>query len=250
MAALSRISATGLTVAAIATVSAGLTAAAGTPAAHQGYATRVAAPAGGVRCAPAWRAVPVPDPGVSNVLFGVGALTGRDVWAVGSQTKDGTAFTTLVDHFDGTRWRVVPSPNTARDENDLFGFIGAGGSFSHGFSASGTYRIRASESGGTPTSPAAAPATIAVSPDISQAAPARATVRWALSAAAPGFVFDVQVRRPGTARFVNWKTGTRLVTATFTADRGAGTYAFRARVRRVHGAGTTGYSPPVAIHLR
>jgi len=162
MAALSRISATGLTVAAIATVTAGLTAAAGTPAAHQGYATRVAAPAGGVRCAPAWRAVPVPDPGVSNVLFGAGALTGRDVWAVGS----------------------------------------------------------------------------------------RATVRWALSAAAPGFVFDVQVRRPGTARFVNWKTGTRLVTATFTADRGAGTYAFRARVRRVHGAGTTGYSPPVAIHLR
>jgi hypothetical protein len=75
-------------------------------------------------------------------------------------------------------------------------------------------------------------------------------VGWALTAAAPPFVFDVQVRRPGTARFVDWKTGTRLVAATFTADRGAGTYAFRARVRRIDGAGATGYSPPVAIHLR
>ena len=121
MAALSRISATGLTVAAITTVTAGLTTAAGTPAAQQAYAARAAAPAGSGQCAPAWRAVPAPDPGVSNVLFGVGALSGRDVWAVGSQTKDGTTLTTLVDHFDATGWRVVPSPNTAREENDLFG---------------------------------------------------------------------------------------------------------------------------------
>jgi hypothetical protein len=589
MAPLPRIPTTGLTAAAIATVTAGLTAAAGTsasaPPVHLAYATPVAALAGSGRCAPAWRAVPAPDPGLANVLFGAGAASGRDVWAVGSQTKDGRTLITLADHFDGTRWRVVPSPNTVRGENDLFGvaalaandvwavgrtgtpfvtrtrpliehyngtswkivkapqlagdtdlsavlgfaandvwaagistppgsprhalmlhwngsrwsvahlppdpgvnnylfalgasgprdlwtvganfhgagepttihwdghawtrvpattsipsaafysvaatarsdawaggtggvyqndkaimahwtgtvwsyarfpqlgkgfgnkgqgpvnqvdglagsspgdvwaageymswpkpyhhgpltefmahwdgtswqawpgranrlshqvialangpvwsvgeqdsrggfhsaidrvcpvavngqvftpehsslalgeiaawkivntkapvsirdttglirsgFIDPGGSFTYGFNASGTYRIRASEGGGsTATSPAAAPATIAVSPEIHQAGPARATVSWALSAAVPQFLFDVQIRRPGTARFVAWKTGTRLTTATFTADRGAGTYAFRARVRRVDGAGATGYSPPVTIHLR
>ena len=75
----------------------------------------------GGRCAPAWRAVPAPNPGVSNVLYAVDALSGKEVWAVGAQTNDGATFATLVDHFDGTRWRIVRSPNAASDQNVLFG---------------------------------------------------------------------------------------------------------------------------------
>ena len=71
MAALSRISATGLTVAAITTVTAGLTTAAGTPAAQQAYAARAAAPAGSGQCAPAWRAVPGVSPGWSQAMVDV-----------------------------------------------------------------------------------------------------------------------------------------------------------------------------------
>jgi hypothetical protein len=71
-------------------------------------------------CAPVWQAVPAPDPGVSNALFGVDGRSPRDVWAVGSQTADGTTFETLVDHFDGTAWSMVPSPNAVDGENVLF----------------------------------------------------------------------------------------------------------------------------------
>jgi hypothetical protein len=213
-------------------------------------------------------------PGRANRLsHQVTALANGPVWSVGEQDSR-SGFHSAIDRIcpvavngqkftpehssvalgEFTAWKIMSAtaPVSIRDTTGLIrsGFISAGGSFTYRFNASGTYQIRASEGGGRSASPAAAPATIAVSPEISQASPARATVRWALSAAAPPFVFDVQVRRPGTARFVDWKTGTRLVTATFTADHGAGTYAFRALVRRAGSAGATGYSPPVAIHLR
>jgi len=199
------------------------------------------------------------------------ALANGPVWSVGEQDS-GSGFHSAIDRIcpvavndreftpehssvalgEVAAWKIVSAqvPVSIRDTTGLIrsGFTGAGGSFTYGFTASGTYRIHASE--GAVASPAAAPATIAVSPGISAAGQAQAAVRWALSAAAPQFVFDVQIRRPGAARFVNWKTGTRLAAATFTADRGAGTYAFRALVRRADGAGATGYSPSVGIHLR
>jgi hypothetical protein len=213
-------------------------------------------------------------PGRANRLsHQVTTLANGSMWSVGEQDNS-TGFHSAIDRIcpvavndqrfmpehssvalgETAAWRIVSTdaPVSIRDTTGLIrsGFTGTGGSFTYGFSASGTYRIRASERGGASTSPAAAPATIAVSPEIRPAGPARATVSWALSAAAPRFVFDVQIRRPGTARFVGWKTGTRLIDAAFTADRGAGTYAFRARVRRADGAGATGYSPAVTIHLR
>lgn len=201
------------------------------------------------------------------------ALANGPVWSVGEQDS-GSGFHSAIDRIcpvavndqeftpehssvalgETAAWRIVSAaaPVSIRDTTGLIrsGFTGAGGSLTYGFSASGTYLIHAAGGGGTATSSAAAPATTAVSPEIQPAGAARATVRWALSAAASRFVFDVQIRRPGTTRFVGWKTGTRLAAATFTADRGAGAYAFRARVRRIGGAGATGYSPPVAIHLR
>jgi hypothetical protein len=44
--------------------------------------------------------------GRSSVLNGVVAVGANDVWAVGD-TLDGA---TLVEHWDGTAWSVVPSP--------------------------------------------------------------------------------------------------------------------------------------------
>ena len=202
----------------------------------------------------------------------IAALANGPVWSVGEQDSGG-GFHSAIDRIcpvavndqqftpehssvalgETAAWKILSAdaPVSIRDTTGMIrsGFTDAGGSFTHLFNASGTYRIRACEGGGTSTSRAAALATIAISLAIHPAGPARATVRWALSAATPRFVFDVQIRRPGMAGFVDWKTGTRVATAPFTADRGAGTYAFRARVRRVNGAGATGYSPAVTIHL-
>jgi hypothetical protein len=53
--------------------------------------------------------------GGENELNAVLALAPNDVWAVGFSTPDAppqqSATLTLIEHFDGTSWTVVPSPN-------------------------------------------------------------------------------------------------------------------------------------------
>jgi hypothetical protein len=60
-----------------------------------------------------WSIVPSPNPSSLpyNYLYGVTALASNNVWAVGSYAVSGTSPRTLVIHWDGTSWSVVPSPN-------------------------------------------------------------------------------------------------------------------------------------------
>ena len=62
-----------------------------------------------------WSIVPSPSPGQElNRLWAVSAGPSNDVWAVGDySTKNGRAFRTLIEHWDGTSWSVVPSPSPA-----------------------------------------------------------------------------------------------------------------------------------------
>ncbi|WP_026422130.1 hypothetical protein [Actinokineospora inagensis] len=46
----------------------------------------------------------------SGFLNGVAALSATDAWAVGTTYTGGTQ-RTLIEHFNGTNWTVVPSPN-------------------------------------------------------------------------------------------------------------------------------------------
>jgi hypothetical protein len=74
-----------------------------------------------------WTVVPSPDPArARDLLFAVKAVGPNDVWADGyrEDTADGT-FSTLVEHWDGRRWSVVPSPNPAPNGNELFGIAGS-----------------------------------------------------------------------------------------------------------------------------
>src|SRR6266568_4010065 len=57
----------------------------------------------------------------ANELHGVSAAADNDAWAVGTVYADNT-FTkskTLIEHWDGTRWSVVKSPNTSASINIL-----------------------------------------------------------------------------------------------------------------------------------
>jgi hypothetical protein len=62
-----------------------------------------------------WTSVGTPNVGTgNNHLNGVLALAPNNVWAVGLSTPTGaqqSATLTLIEHFDGTGWSVVPSPN-------------------------------------------------------------------------------------------------------------------------------------------
>ncbi len=73
---------------------------------------------------------------------------------------------------------------------------------------------------------------------------------WASGAPPAGYVFDVQVRRPGQATFIAWSTGTSLASQTFTADAGPGSYAFRARLRNVSNGSAARYSVPRRIAVQ
>jgi hypothetical protein len=64
----------------------------------------------------AWSIVPSPNPAgsSSNSLTGIGAIAANDIWAVGSSgSVSGTNVVTrtLVEHWNGSSWTIVASPN-------------------------------------------------------------------------------------------------------------------------------------------
>jgi hypothetical protein len=73
----------------------------------------------------AWTTVPTPNANVLNKLNAVTAVASNSVWAVGSSIKsttDGVSqYRTLIEHYDGSRWSVVPSPNVGAASNELTG---------------------------------------------------------------------------------------------------------------------------------
>ena len=61
----------------------------------------------------AWSVAPSPSvPGVTTALTAVSAHTRDDVWAVGTVTSGAAAIAqTLIEHWNGQQWSIVPSPN-------------------------------------------------------------------------------------------------------------------------------------------
>lgn len=72
-------------------------------------------------------------------------------------------------------------------------------------------------------------------------------VTWATAAPPSGFVYDVQIRRPGTSGWKIWRKSQTISTTSFVQDRGTGTYSFRARVRKLADATHSGWSPVASI---
>ena len=55
-------------------------------------------------------------------LRGVSAISSTDAWAVGGLARPRSAdFSTLVMHWNGVKWSVVPSPNSGTGSNELIG---------------------------------------------------------------------------------------------------------------------------------
>lgn len=71
-----------------------------------------------------WSVVPSPNGGTldrnNNLLEGVAAVSTNDVWAVGYYTSDTNGVQTLVLHWDGVEWAIVPSPNATTHGNYLY----------------------------------------------------------------------------------------------------------------------------------
>jgi len=61
--------------------------------------------------------LPTPNVGFgANVLTSIAGTTESDVWAVGRSGENGV-IQTLIEHFDGSSWSVVPSPGDPHHKN-------------------------------------------------------------------------------------------------------------------------------------
>src|SRR5205085_2186818 len=66
-----------------------------------------------------WSIVSSPSVGAySNVLAGVAAVSGSDVWAVGTSANDSGHSQTLTLHWNGGDWNVVGSANVLNSVSD------------------------------------------------------------------------------------------------------------------------------------
>ncbi len=80
-----------------------------------------AAPAGAASSG--WQVAPAPAGGSGAALAATSFVSDADGWAVGFGT--GSTLNTLVQHWDGTRWRSVPSPAFAHSAEALTGVSAA-----------------------------------------------------------------------------------------------------------------------------
>lgn len=75
-----------------------------------------------------WRRVPSPNPsgtGGASILDAVSATSARNIWAVGDYKRH--RYHTLVLHWNGSRWRQVPSPTLgSKHESLLMGVVAIG----------------------------------------------------------------------------------------------------------------------------
>jgi hypothetical protein len=74
------------------------------------------------QCSTAWQQVPTPNPDPrGDLLSAVAAVTPNDVWAVGGAggTYGGQLKTTLIEHWDGSRWQAIDSPEAGTHTNEL-----------------------------------------------------------------------------------------------------------------------------------
>jgi S-layer homology domain len=82
-----------------------------------GRAGPVASPA---PCTPVWQAVNSPNAGFyHNYLHAGVALAPDDVWVAGSYTIGGFVEQTLIEHWNGSGWSIIASPNAGTDSNSL-----------------------------------------------------------------------------------------------------------------------------------
>ncbi|MBA3552673.1 MAG: hypothetical protein H0W27_07355 [Actinobacteria bacterium] len=135
-----------------------------------------------------------------------------------------------------------PSEHTATDRSGMALFdsgpTGPGGSYTVSFVGAGKYIYGCTfhpEMAGSIRVPIdASPPTGSISTSF--------FVTWAAEDAPAGFVYDVQIRRPGASRWVSWMNGATTPGTSFVPDAGTGSYGFRGRLRSVTSGAASKYS--------
>ena len=72
-----------------------------------------------------WHITPTPNAGMyGSEFFGISGSGANDAWAAGATaTSSITSYVTLTEHWDGTKWSIVPSPNASTGSNLFYGTL-------------------------------------------------------------------------------------------------------------------------------
>src|SRR5947209_6959085 len=77
---------------------------------------------GGVQASAVWKLIPGANPSATyDGLRGAAAVTTNDVWAVGADSKTQNTHQPLIEHWNVSKWIVVPSPSPDLSANLLYG---------------------------------------------------------------------------------------------------------------------------------
>ncbi len=75
-----------------------------------------------------WKMTKVPTKGSEGSrLNGISALSSHDVWSVGQTQEDNGTIKTLTEHFNGSKWAIVGSPDPGGFGNDSLDAVTASG---------------------------------------------------------------------------------------------------------------------------
>jgi hypothetical protein len=77
-----------------------------------------------------WSIVPSPNPNPgkdqNSHLLGIAAISASDIWAVGDIGAPFGHIATITEHWDGTSWSIISSPNPGNSANRLYGVTALG----------------------------------------------------------------------------------------------------------------------------
>jgi len=73
------------------------------------------------------------------------------------------------------------------------------------------------------------------------------TVTWAAKPPPTGFVYDIQIKRPGSTKYVDWKMNQKTPGAIYVPTAGPGTYSFHAHVTNTRTGNHTSWCTPFSI---
>jgi len=167
-----------------------------------------------------------------DYLYAFGIVPGQVVGAIVWVSDTGFSPDVVVGFGYGKQVEfdfLGPSTHSVIDSNGL-GLInsgpkGPGGTYLVTLPGAGRYdyKDRYSSATGTIKVP------MAVSPK-SGSIRTKFTVTWAAGPPPPGFVYDIQIKLPGSTKYAHWKWGVTAPSATYVPTGGKGTYSFQARL--------------------
>jgi TolB protein len=141
-------------------------------------------------------------------------------------------------------WNFTGMASHAVADGSGMGVFGSGseppgGAYAAGFQSAGTYDVL------DPTTLATGTVSLPPTADPPSGPPGTTfTVTWSLTPPHPGFVFDVQLKSPGSNSWV-WLEHGVAFTSTMTSPNTPGTYSFRARLRNE--SSHSGWSPKASF---